>query len=258
MLDFNDITSQYPQSLQGFKRNMLREYLQYKILAVISNSPYSTKLSFIGGTALCIVHHNPRFSEDLDFDNFDLMENEFDTLAEFIQKKLQSEGYDVEIRNVHKGAYRCYMRFPKILFDLGLTQIEEEKVLIQIDTAPHHFKYEPETKILNKFDVFASIRVTPLDVLLSQKFNAAFSRKTAKGRDFYDIVFLLSRTKPNYDYLREKLGISDENDLRKKFLQKINSLNFVELAEDVKPFLFKPDDNQKVLLFPEFFKEVKL
>jgi predicted nucleotidyltransferase component of viral defense system len=64
MINFDDIINSYPINLQSFKRNIFREYLQYKILAVIFTSNYGSKLSFLGGTALRIIHNNNRFSED--------------------------------------------------------------------------------------------------------------------------------------------------------------------------------------------------
>lgn len=38
MISLNQIEQHYPENLRGFKRNILREYLQYKILEVIFNS----------------------------------------------------------------------------------------------------------------------------------------------------------------------------------------------------------------------------
>ena len=75
MLTLEQIEQQYPENLRGFKRSLLREYLQYKILEIIFASEYATKLVFIGGTALRIVHDNSRFSEDVDFDNFGLTDS---------------------------------------------------------------------------------------------------------------------------------------------------------------------------------------
>ena len=69
MLSLQEIEKYYPEKLKKFKRNILREYLQYKILQIIFNSEYANKLSFLGGTALKIIYDNSRFSEDLDFDN---------------------------------------------------------------------------------------------------------------------------------------------------------------------------------------------
>jgi predicted nucleotidyltransferase component of viral defense system len=258
MLSLAEIEKYYPENIRGFKRNILREYLQHKILQIIFDSRYAGKLSFLGGTALRIVHGNPRFSEDLDFDNFGLKEKEFEAISKIVKKQLELEGYAVEIRNVYKGAYRCYVRIPKLLFDSGLSGYAEEKILIQLDTAPHGFHYTPEKTILNKFEVFTEIPVTPLDIILSQKIFAIFNRKTPKGRDFFDAVFLLSKTKPNYGYLRLKMGIKNEKELRDKLLSLDNKVNFKELIRDVLPFLFNPKDSKKITLFTNYIKSVEL
>lgn len=258
MLNLQAIEKNYPENIRGFKRNILREYLQYKILQIIFDSRYSGRVSFLGGTELRIIHNNSRFSEDLDFDNFGLNKNEFDEISEEIKKQLRLEGYAVEIKNVLRGTYRCYIRFPKLLFDSNLSGYEEEKILIQLDTTPHGFQYEPERIILNKFDIFTEINVTPIDIILSQKIYAIFNRKTQKGRDFYDVVFLLSKTKPNYAYLKMKLDIDSGEVLKTELLDFCKGLNLKQLAEDVRPFLFNPQDSVKVDLFEKYIKTVDL
>ncbi len=258
MMDFNDILGAYPPKLISFRRNILREYLQYKVLQVLFGSKYATKLVFLGGTALRIVHNNSRFSEDLDFDNFDLDQAEFEDLAVVVKKALELEGYAVETRTVFKKAFRCYIRFPKLLYDQGLSPLEEEKILIQLDIYGHGFSYLPERVILNKFDVFTEILVTPIDILLSQKIFAALSRKRAKGRDFYDIVYLLGKTKPNYEYLKLKIDVSNARALRQKMLKQFNGLNFDRLAQEVRPFLFSPEESKRVELFIDYMATVEL
>ncbi|MEI8343848.1 MAG: nucleotidyl transferase AbiEii/AbiGii toxin family protein [Candidatus Moraniibacteriota bacterium] len=258
MLSLQEIEKYYPENLKEFKRNLLREYLQYKILQIIFNSKYASKLSFLGGTALRIVHNNSRFSEDLDFDNFGLSEKEFGEISLLVKKQLELEGYDVEVRNVCKGAYRCHVKIPKLLFDSGLSGYEQEKILIQLDTAPHGFlQYKPDKIILNKFDVFTEINVTPLEIILAQKIFAIFNRKALKGRDFFDTVFLFSKTQPNYAYLGLKLDIKDGQQLRNKLLT-LDKINYKEMASDVEPFLFSADDAKKIELFMDYIKSLKL
>jgi predicted nucleotidyltransferase component of viral defense system len=258
MLSLQEIEKYYPENIRAFKRNMLCEYLQYKILQIIFNSKYANKLSFLGGTSLRIIHDNTRFSEDLDFDNFGLEEKEFNEISQIVKKQLELEGYEVKIKNVYKGAYRCYVRIPKLLFDSGLSGYKEEKILIQLDTAPHGFQYEPDRVILNKFDVFTEISVTPLDIILSQKIFAIFNRKALKGRDFFDTVFLLAKTKPNYDYLQLKIKIKNGQELKEKLLALDGKIDFKELARDVEQFLFNTEDSKKVTLFIKYIKGVEL
>lgn len=258
MLSLKNIEQSYPENQKAFKRNIMREYLQYKILEIIFNSPYAKDVTFLGGTALRVVYNNNRFSEDLDFDNGGLSEEQFADLANEIKKGLMRQGYEVEIKNVFKGAYRSYIRMPKILFENNMSDLEEEKIMIQIDTVPHAFDYKKDTKIINKFDVFTQIFVTPIDILLSQKIYAAVNRKRAKGRDFFDIAFLLPQTKPNYAYLKAKLGVENGEELRRMILKETADLDFESLALDVEAFLIHKEEKKRITLFRDFISSVEL
>ncbi len=254
MLDIKQIEAFYPEFLKSFKRNLLREYLQYKILEMIFDSKCGRNLSFMGGTAIHMIYANKRFSEDLDFDNLGLTKKGFEELVKLIKRGLELEGYTIETKNVFRGAYRSYLRVPDILFDNGLSRHREEKMLIQIDCEPQGVDYTPDKRIINKFDVFLQVHAVPPDILLAQKLYAIFKRKRAMGRDFYDAVFLFGMAKPNLEYLRLKLNIKDMADLERKLLLKCKSLDFKQLAKDVEPFLFTPSDSKKVLLFQDYMK----
>lgn len=259
MLSLTEIERYYPDYLKGFKRFIIREYLQYKILQVVfDNSSYANKLCFLGGTCLRLIHENTRFSEDLDFDNFNLSEQDFASISSVISKDLEKEGYEVEIKNTYKGAFHCYIRFPELLFKEGLSGHREEKILIQLDTEPQHFDFKPERHILNKFDVFTEILTTPQEILLAQKFYAILNRPRPKGRDFFDVVFLLGKTKPNYDYIKLKLDIDSPKDLKSAILKRCNEIDMAEMARDVAPFLFDAKEEKRVRLFVEYLKQVEL
>jgi len=257
MLSLKQIEQQYPEFLRSFRRDLLRECLQYKILEIIFNSQFAGKLSFLGGTALRIVYGNNRFSEDLDFDNFGITETEFNTLAWEIKAGLESEGLKTEIRSVFKDAYRCSIRFPEILFANELSPYKDEKILIHIDSAAHNFLYQPEKKVINKFDVFSEIFVTPAEILLSQKIYAAINRRRAKGRDFYDTIFLLSFAKPNYEYLKKKIGVRNPSELKDEIIKRTSGFNFDELARDVERFLFNPSDVKRIKMFIPYIKSLE-
>jgi len=256
MISLDQILAQYPEHLRGFRESILKEYLQFKILKSIFDSQYARKLAFLGGTALRIIYGSTRFSEDLDFDNFDLRESEFIDLSKVIQSDLALEGLEVEISIVTRSAYRIKIRIPKLLFDTGLSPMHDQKILIQVDTVPQNFSYEPEKPLLNKFDVFTQINVVPKDLLFAQKIYAAVNRKRAMGRDFFDIVFLHGiGAKPNFEYLKKNIQIDKQPDLKKFLLEKTAHLDFADLASDVEPLLFNPKDKQKVLLFREFLEQ---
>lgn len=255
MISIKEIEKYYPENLRPFKRGILREYLQCKILKIVFDTDYAYRLSFLGGTNLRIVHGNTRFSEDIDFDNFGISEAEFEKMAEIIKKGLQLEGYDVEIRNIYKKAFHCYIKIPNLLFENGLTGHKEEKILIQLDTVSNSYKYKPEKYLLSRFDVFTEINVTPIDIVLSQKIQTIFERKRSKGRDFYDAVFLFGLTKPNYEYLEAKAGIKNDKELKKRLISRIKQVDLALLAKDVEKFLFDPKDSKKIILFDKFIQQ---
>jgi predicted nucleotidyltransferase component of viral defense system len=204
------------------------------------------------------VHGNRRFSEDIDLDNFSLSWEEFGELIQKVKLSLELEGFLVETSMVAKGAYHCDLRFPELLYEQGLSPHQHEKILIQLDTIAQGYTYTPEIKILNKFDVFTEIRVTPLNVLLSQKIYTAINRKRPKGRDFYDITFLFSKTKPDFGYINQKMGLTSPEMLREELLQKIKNFDFDALAVDVAPFLITKEQVNRVVKFREFWKQVEM
>ena len=259
MMDIDSIKSAYPKQLKGFESFMLREYLQYKILEILFNSTFREKFVFLGGTCLRIVHNNQRFSEDLDFDNFNITKDDFEAVSKVIQQGLEAEGYSVELKNVYRGAYHCYIKFPSLLYETGLSGHRQAKILINLDTEPQGFNFEPEVHFLNKFGVFTSLFTTPLDLLLAQKFVAISQRKRPKGRDFYDVVFLLGKeVKPNYGFLKMRLGIENEKGLKAHLKTVCTAFDFNQLAEDVQPFLFNPNEIRKITDFPLYIPQMKL
>ncbi len=258
MLDLQQIKKQYSEPLQGYERAMIREYLQYKILQAIFESKQASKLSFLGGTALRIMHGNSRFSEAIDFDNFGLSWQAFGDMIQRVKLFLELEGFLVEIGMVAREAFHCDLRFPELFYEQGVSPHRQEKILIQVDTIAQGYNYAPEVKILNKFDVFTEIRVTPLNILLSQKIYTVVNRRRPKGRDFYDITFLFSRTKPDFGYINQKMGISSPERLREELLLKIEAFDFDALANDVAPFLIAKDQVKRVLKFREFWTQVEM
>lgn len=256
MLTLDEIQSFYPEPLHRYPKFLLREYLQYKILEIIYESPYASGLCFLGGTCLRVVHGNQRFSEDLDFDNLSLSEADFENVANHIEKELTREGFEAEMKTVIKGAWHCHIKFPGLLFEKGLSGHREEKIFIQLDTEPQHFDYEPDRFIINRFEVFTTILTTPLPLLMAQKLYAIINRERNKGRDFFDLVFLMSRNiQPDYKYLKEKISVSSAGILKKVVLERCQQLDMEEMAQDVEPFLFKPTDRKKILQFEDVVRQ---
>lgn len=256
MIDLNQLEKFYPPELQHFKKNIFREYLQYKIIEIIFDSPFGKDLVFMGGTAIHIVYGSHRFSEDLDFDNRGLSPDAFKVLGKTIKDKLKLEGYRLEIKFVLKKASRIYIRFFDVLYQNKISPHQDAVLLIRIDSQPQHFDYAAEKVVLNKFDVFSQIFAVPIDILLAQKIYCLFSRPRLMGRDFYDIVYLLGKTRPNLDYLKTKLKIKDKDELMTLLLEKCRHVDFKQLSKDTEAFLFSGNDKKKILLFYDYLKGV--
>lgn len=256
MLSLKEIKNNYFHPFQQYERHILREYLQYKILEIIYSSKYSSKLVFMGGTALRIVYDNQRFSEDLDFDNKGITEKEFEELSKIIKNNLEKEGLKIEIKLTFKEAFRCYIKVKELLFEKDITPHESEKLTIQVDTFPQKYDYEPNYYNLDKFDVYKKIKVAPLSLILSQKIYCIFNRKRRKGRDFFDIDFLINNKNqsPDWNYLKEKMGVENKKELKDKLRKKLKEIDFEELTKDVNNFLLKKEHADRV---KNFYKNLK-
>ena len=255
MIDSEYIRSFFPPiiaSQSRFDRYMLKEYLQLQILDYLTTTSYINKISFIGGTNLRIVQGIDRFSEDLDFDCKDLSEEEFISMTDSVVNYLRNNNIDVETRdkpNPRLTAFRRNLYFPQMLFNLGLTGHRDERLLLKIETQNQGVAYQPIVVNINKMGFFFSIQVPPLDVLCAMKFSAILSRQ--KGRDFYDTIFLLSKTNPNMDFLHAKTGISTMKELKNAMKNRLLEIDLNEKKRDFVHLLFNESNAERILKFGE-------
>ena len=252
MLDMDQIVAYFPEPLRAFKRNLLREYLQHKILEIIYDSPFGDRLTFMGGTAIHVVHGGPRFSEDLDFDNRGLDLAAFESLGKLIRSKMELQGFILETKTLARRAFRLSLRFTGLLRHMNLSRDPREKLDLRVDAEPQRFEYDAAAFLIDKFDVFGRILVAPADLLLAQKVFCLFSRPRPMGRDFFDALFLWGKTEPRPAYLKEKLQVESAADLKDRLARRCRELDFDRLAEDVAPFLYRPEDAKRVRMFLEF------
>ncbi len=257
MISFDEIKSFFADSLRRNPSHfeyMLKEYFHYRMLDIIFSGEYASRLSFIGGTSLRILHHIQRFSEDLDFDCFELSREEFFQLTDKVIKRLREEGINVEAEDKEKdlkiAAFRRNVIFPSLLFELGLTGHREKKLLIKIECEPHHYVYEPAKPIIQKFNVFTQIFAPSPDILLSMKTGAVLER--GKGRDYYDFIYLSGLTDPDFGYLDMKFGITHPDQLYERILESCETTDFEKKSRDFEKLVFDPNENRKVLLFKEY------
>jgi len=256
MIDIQQLKNYYPAELRenaAFQKYMLKEYVQLRILDYLSVSAYIKKIVFIGDTNLRLAKGLDRLSEDLDFDCKDFTKREFFEMTDKVIAFLQRSGFRIETRdkqNEKLKAYRRNIYFPELLFDLNLSAYREERFLIKIETQNQHFIYNSVVVNIKRMGFFFPFPVPPDTVLCAMKISALLARQ--KGRDFYDAMFLLGQTMPDYNYLSEKCNISNFDELKEKLLQIATTTNLKLKSQDFKHLLFDKEKSQKILLFKEF------
>lgn len=161
----------------------------------------------------------------------------------------------VEVRFVSKGAFHCHIKFPDLLYKHGISPQKSEKILIQVDTFDQGVDYQSDIFILDKFEFFTQIKVTPKDIILAQKLWTITQRPRLMGRDFFDSMFLLQHTQPNLAFLQAKFGKKTLPALREEILGKLQSPDYLQLADDVRPFLLNPADADRIGVFPDFLRQ---
>ena len=256
MIDLQQIENFFPADVRenpASKKYMLKEYVQLLILDFLSSSVYVGKIVFIGGTNLRLVNGIDRFSEDLDFDCKNFSQEEFLKMTDNIFVFLQRSGLRVEMRdkqNEKLKAFRRNIYFPELLFEIGLSGYKEERFLIKIETQNQNFDYKQNIVNIKRLGFFFPFPVPHNNALCAMKISALLSR--AKGRDFYDTMFLLQQTEPDYQYLAEKCNIKNKAELKTALLDKTEKTNLKLKSQDFEHLLFNKERAQKVLLFKDF------
>ena len=236
-----------PDALAG--RNLLREYLQARILGAMQKAGAMIPLAFHGGTALRFLHRIPRYSEDLDF-TLERPNRGFDFrgLLQKVQDEFHAEGYAVELRiKDKKTVLSAFVRFRGLLFELKLSPRKEEVLAIklEVDTNPPAGA-ELETTLIRRF-VTLQLQHHDRASLLAGKCHAVLQRTYTKGRDLFDLLWYLSDPawpEPNLVQLNNALTqsgwkgpeLSSEN-WRKILADKVRTLDWSKVKNDVRPFL---------------------
>ena len=256
MVQFDDIKHFFPLELvrnTNSYKYMIKEYVLVLALNFLFTSKWAKYLCFIGGTNLRLIKGIDRFSEDLDFDCTNLSENDFREMSNDVLEYLQKDGWNVEIRNGNQErlkAFRTNIYFPQLLFELGLSGHKEERFLIKLEAQDQGVEYRSKTAFINRCGYFFPVVVPEDDVLCAMKLCAMLQR--SKGRDFYDAMFLLNLTQPNYEFMRLRVGVSSKNELKEAVSSLLETVNLQQKQKDFEHLLFHPNKSQQILYFKEF------
>jgi len=232
--------------------NILREYLQAFILRSLHESEAFLSLGFVGGTALRFLFELPRFSEDLAFS----VENgecyEPSKWMEKLEREMSLAGFDVDVRlNDRKTVNVAWVLIGGILREAGLSGMAAQKISIKLemDTRPPRGAVL-ERQLVRRHMLF-SLRHHDLPSLMAGKVHALVTRRYAKGRDWYDLLWyraMLPPVDPNLTLLQNALdqtegaGSISAGDWQERVRARLESLSEEELQRDAAPFLERRRD----------------
>lgn len=199
---------------QTSELNVKRDYLQHLFLSYFYQLPQTKDIYFKGGTALRIVYHSARFSEDLDFstNKADIPGIE-DILLEVLEK-IEKENIPATLDEAKTttGGYLSVIDFV----------LNGEQVSVRLEISFREKTDKGETVAVTS-DLTGEYILTVLaqEQLIAGKMRALLERK--KARDFYDLYFIL----------RKQLPIADKKTIFPEALRalRLSRENFEELKK---------------------------
>ena len=230
-------------------RNIVREYLQARILGALQRAGTMLPLAFHGGTALRFLYATARYSEDLDF-ALERPKRPYDLHAYLgsVQADFTVEGYGLQIKVSDKRAvHSAFVRFPGLLQELDLSAHRAEvlAVKIEVDTNPPPGAGLATTVV--RRHVVLQLQHHDRASLLAGKLHALLQRPYVKGRDLYDLLWYLSDPQwpaPNLVLLNNALtqtgwtgGSLTERNWRKVVRDRLRGVAWDRAVADVRPFL---------------------
>ena len=234
---------------QTQRRNLMREYVQARMLGALQHTGAMVPLAFQGGTALRFLYGIPRYSEDLDFALEQARADyDFRGYLQAIQTEFAAEGYAITIKvNDSKVVHSALVRFPGLPYELGLSTQPGEAfaVKIEVDTNPPAGAVLM-TSVVRRHVTLQLHHHDPAS-LLAGKLHAILQRPYLKGRDVYDLLWYLSDPQwpaPNLTLLNNALqqtgwsgGQLTRETWRRAVRERLDHLSWDQVQADVSPFL---------------------
>ena len=221
-------------------RGVLREYLQVILMTELHGLRGGNRLHFTGGTFLRLVENLKRFSEDLDFNCWNVSRDVFETLIRGTLKGMRRRGFAARVEFEHRGRLSAArISFPEVEQHYGIWSLHVRKggLMIKMETNRPAWKIDSEAKVVSGFGETVPVPCTPLGALMADKIDAV-ARKN-RGRHLYDLAVLLGRKTFVDAGVWRKLG--GKGDALARLVERVRGLRAQELksmAESLRPFLF--------------------
>jgi hypothetical protein len=235
---------------QGKRRAIVREYIQTIILASIYRSKWGSRLYFMGGTCLRFCHRLRRFSEDLDFNAKRLSTRDFHGLTEKAVKDLGLEGLEAEYGE-GGGLTTAYLNFPEAMRAYGITDGRGFDLMVKLEVNQPRWRLQTRPHVVSQYGYNYTLTAMAESSLITEKLAAMLDR--SRGRDIYDLVYMLGRRFPfDRGVLRACGFMGEPGELVTAHLRGLGDKEVRRLANQVKPFLFREEDVELVLNAPEY------
>ena len=206
-----DIALQVARENPSLGLHALREYLQNYLLWLMQREGLNTRLFFVGGTALRFLWRIGRFSEDMDFSaGPDWKREEFGGAMQKLERGLSAAGYDIALHlKEERTVQRAVFRFAELLAELGPVGRRQQKlsIALEVDTKPPAGATGAKTVVNVHIPVL--LQHYDLPSLLAGKASAVLTREYAKGRDYFDLFWFLTKwpgMEPNLALFRNALA----------------------------------------------------
>jgi len=227
---------------------LVREFLQCVALRTMHEIHAFQRVAFVGGTALRLLYLLPRFSEDLDFslvsqEGFDLAK-----IMTSVESSFKASAIDAEISyDQDRTVQIAWLSFPGLLHEVGISRDPRRKLSIKLDVDCNPpAGAVVEQRLINRHFLMA-ITHYDLPSLFAGKLHAVLTRPYVKGRDYYDLVWYMTRHQnlaPNVSLLNAALeqtkwsGKPVSLDTWKSEVKKrILGVDWAGIVRDVSPFL---------------------
>ena len=210
---------------------IIREYNQLIFLKELYEEKYSEHILFKGGTAIRLILGGSRFSEDLDFSVSDKIENFDKFIATFFKKLEKLYSFSFKKRKTIAGERYLLTTF---------SGTHTYKIFINLDFSLREKVLMPAKAIIKTIYpvTFTSfVHYISREEILAEKIRAIMTRN--KGRDIYDLWFLLSKNVPiREEFINKKFKYYGTEKFRKiQLIEKINSVNKEKFIIDLRPFV---------------------
>lgn len=233
---------------------IFREYLQLLFLNYLYQQSKADKVYFKGGTAIHLLFNSTRFSEDLDFST-EYQREQIKRIIDKVKQEINRELSDTRILLLHQGKkslrFRleytpAYFKYPFVIrFDF--TEKEKPK------------KKPINSPLVTKFPIafFSIINHYSPEEILAEKVRAFLIR--AKGRDIFDLWFLLEKEIPfDIALVKQKMKKVGKKFNKEKLIKKVKKFSLKKLKSDLDKFLPRPQRKITGVLKEQLIKKLLL